>query len=90
MRLKANIGAKIINEFIFDVWSEDLIVWMVAGSVKDTILENLFTCADTVKLLFPTKNPVQICKSPNFDPSTLTGLINWVDLMLYEHNDLKQ
>lgn len=90
LRLKANVGARMVREFIFDEWSEDLIVMMVAGAITDTTLENIFTCKDTVKKLFPSKNSDQICSSPEFDPTTLVGLYNFVDLLLYEHEDLKQ
>jgi len=78
-----------IKELIFDQWSEDIIVWMVAGALKETVLADITTCAEYSLALFPNKNSEQICKSENFNPSNIKGLINWVDLMLYEHIDLK-
>lgn len=63
---------------------------MVAGAIADATLENIFTCKDTVKKFFPLKNADQICAVPDFDPSTLTGLYNFVDALLFEHSELKQ
>ena len=78
-----------IDEFIFDEWSEDLIVMMIAGALSEIALPGVTTCEEAVLKFFPSKTPYQFCKSTSFNPITLQGQMNLVDVMLYQHSDLK-
>jgi hypothetical protein len=72
MRLKANVGARLIDEMILDIWSEDLIVMMVAGAFSNVVLADITTCEGTIDLIFPGKE-VSLCASQSFNPFTLRG-----------------
>lgn len=66
-----------------------MIVMMVGGALSEVALAGISTCEKASQKLFPSKDSQIICKSSYFDPSTLLGQMNLVDLMLYQNSDLK-